>query len=186
LRWDQLFDDLEGRAAAMARADRAVDIADRSRIEAGRLGLAQRLAAHEGVEIHLRLAGGLSLTGRVQRTGSDWLLLTDATGADCLVFMPRVCAVSGLGRWTAPVAASSTRRVNVGLGVGHVLRALSGNRAAVGVQLVDGSLVSGTIDRVADDFVDVTVRDSGQVGRRRSLGGVTIPRDAISMIRSWP
>jgi hypothetical protein len=185
VRWDRLFADLESRAAALARAERSAEVNERSRIEAGRLTLSDRLAANQGRELVLRLVGGLAVAGELTASGADWLLVLDGTAAHCLIFRERVCAVMGLDRWTAaPSPSAEGQGRSLALGVGHALRALSLDRVRVTAHLVDGSALSGTIDRVGKDFVDVSPQDGVEgLPRARALGVTAVPYDSISMIR---
>ncbi len=76
MRWEDLFDDLEGQAESLERAEREAEVADRTRSEVGQLTLMGRLRSNEGREISLRLTGGASLSGTLVRLGADWMLLT--------------------------------------------------------------------------------------------------------------
>lgn len=187
MRWERLFGDLEAHAEALASMQRGVDIADRSRIETSRLRLADRLAGSDGADLQLRLAGGTSVSGQLRHSAPDWLLVTDASGAECLVFMAHVLSVSGLGRWSGPAGGGESSAAGRNLhGVGQLLRALSVDRSTVTVHLLDGSAVSGTVDRVGADFLDVAVRDLGEfddVVRRCPVGAMVVRRAAVSMIR---
>jgi hypothetical protein len=63
-----------------------------------------------------------------------------------------------------------------------VLRAVSRDRAEVTVGLVDGSQVTGTVDRVGADHVDVTI-SAGDSWRRPS-GTVVVRTASIALLRA--
>ena len=75
MRWEDLFDDLEGQAESLERAEREAEVADRTRSEVGQITLMSRLRSNEGREISLRLTGGASFSGTLVRLGTDWMLL---------------------------------------------------------------------------------------------------------------
>ena len=57
MRWDRLFEDLEGQLRDEELAQRDADVVDRIRAERSRIGLGDRLRRHRG-PIHLVLARG--------------------------------------------------------------------------------------------------------------------------------
>ena len=61
MRWEDLFDDLEGQAESLQRVERDAEVADRTRAEVGQLTLMSRLRSNEGREIALRLTSGASI-----------------------------------------------------------------------------------------------------------------------------
>ena len=81
VRWDDLFADLEAQADALALAERAAEIGERTRIEVGALGLVDRLQGAIGASLRLQLVGGLTLWATLHRVGPDWLLVERRTAA---------------------------------------------------------------------------------------------------------
>ena len=185
MRWERLFTDLEAEYAALSHAHRAAEISERARIEAGRLHLSERVEASLGSDVQVRVTGGRSVRGRLQRSGPGWLLLVEPGGADCLVVTAQVLSVTGLVRWSVP-SADVCAGGGVRFGIGHVLRALCTERASLSVALLDGSAVTATIDRVGRDFLDVTVHEAGQLSGRRAHSSAVVRRDAVVMIRRLP
>lgn len=181
MRWERLFDDLEAQANAFARAGRSAEIADRARIEVGRLQLAERLCANLGAELRLCVAGGVSVAGRLQATGADWMLLVDTLGVECLVVTTHLHSVVGLGRWAGDPEATAGGAVRAG--TGELLRALSTDRGVITMHLVDGSSMSGTIERVGADFVDVTLSAPGEPRGAPAARTAVVHRAAVAMIR---
>ena len=156
------------------------ELAERTRIEAASLTLADRLrpAAAHVLDLHCRGAG--RLRGRLQRVGTDWLELIEPIGCAVVVPLASVLAVSGLGRWSATADGEVDRR----LGLGSVLRELVRDRATVQVVLVDGSQLAGTVDRVGADFVELAEHPLDQPRRVASVRRVwTLPRAAVAAVR---
>ena len=179
-RWSQLFSDLESQAEALAGAEELAEIAERTRIETGRLGLLDRLRPAEGHLIQVRCAGHGALPGRLDRVGADWLLLAEAAGAEALVPLASVVAVTGLGRWSEAAVGRLERR----LGLRSALRGLVRDRAPVQVVLVDGGSVAGTIDRVGVDFVELAEHPVGEPRRASSVQRVwTLPLHGVGLVR---
>lgn len=182
MRWDDLFADLEARADELDRSDRAVEIGESARIEAARLTIADRLATAVGTELHVRVSGAVAVNGQLRSSGPGWLLLDTGSGCECLVAIHAVTSIVGLNRWSA--APDAGHRAVVGLGIRHVLRAVASDRSSVVIQLVDGSGVCGTIDRVGRDFIDVALHGTGEIRRRDTVrASAVIPTHAVSTIR---
>jgi hypothetical protein len=179
VRWHLLFADLEAFADASERAAFDGEIVDRGRAERAAIGLVDRLAAHVGAVLSFRLLGGERIRGRVDDVGADWLLLDD--GASVLLPLAAVAGVEGLSRRAAADGAGLARRVRLTV----LLRRLSRDRAGVLVQLTDGSGLSGTIDRVGADHLDVALHPAGEFRRSGEVRGVcVVPVAAIGLVRS--
>lgn len=132
MRWSELFGDLEAQAAGLAAVELAGEVAERTRIEIGRLTLADRLGGALGHPVELRCAGAGPCRGRLDRVGADWVLLAE-DAAELLVPASSVLAVAGLGRHSAPPRDGAVR-----LGLRSVLRGISRDRSPVGLVLTDG------------------------------------------------
>jgi hypothetical protein len=71
-----------------------------------------------------------------------------------------------------------------GFGLGAALRAVSRDRAVVDVVEVDGSGVTGTIDGVGQDYVEVAEHSAELPRRAQNVVGVrAIPFAAIALVR---
>jgi hypothetical protein len=198
MRWERLFDDLEAQLDAASSAELAAEVADRSRREAARLRLVDRLRGNEGARLQVSLAvraaegagpagdavaesgsGHGSVVGRLDRVGADWLLL-DGTGGEVLVPLGAVVCVSGLGPGSAEPGSEGA--VGARLGLGHVLRALARDRAEVNLLLIDGSRRTGRIDRVGADHVELAAYDPGEP--RRVVATLTVPFVGLACVRA--
>lgn len=166
VRWDELFTDLEAQFDAAEAANLSAELADRTRREAAQLHLADRLGAAVGATVRVVAEGAGPVSGRLAATGPDWLLLeVGAAGERALVPLAAVLAVSGLSRHS--LAPGSGGVVAGRLGLGHALRAIARDRAAVAVTLRAGAVLTGTVDRVGADFLELTEAADGD---RRATG----------------
>lgn len=178
MRWDALFADLAAQQAALEAAERSGEAAERSRIEAGEIGLAERFAGALGQPVRVRCGADVAVTGTVRRVGAGWVLLEDA-GRDIVVRVEAVVSVTGLVR-----SVASPSLVDARLGLRHVLRALARERAGVQVALTAGSVAAGTIDRVGADHIDLAVHAPGEARRRAEVReSVALPLSAICAVR---
>jgi hypothetical protein len=182
VRWDALFADLEGQAEALSAAERAAEADERGRIELSSLHWLRRLDAAVGAEVQMRLAGAVSVRGRVERVGPDWMLLIEDAAREVLVPVAAVQVVGGLSRFAA---AEETSVVASRLTLRSVLRALARDRSVVRIHLTaGGGVLDGTIDRVGADFVDLAEHPAGEPRRRGDVRSVAlVPLDGLAAVR---
>ena len=169
MRWDRLFDDLEAELDAAGAAEQSAEIAERTRLELAQVAFADRLAASSR-PVLLELLGGSAATGRVVAVGDGWCVVGDEQAV--LVPMAAVVSVSGLARAARPASADGvTRR----LSLASALRRVARDRSAVLLRLVDGRSLTGTLDAVAADHLELSehglddVRRPGAVLRARCV-----------------
>jgi len=183
MRWDRLFADLEGEADALATLNRAAEVDERTRYEVGQLEFADRIRCATGQAARIRCRGGLLVSGSVSRVGQGWLLLEEGGGRECVIALPAVLSVSGVGP-SLSGAPGSAGIVASRLGLRHLLRGLARDRSPARVYLTDGAVVEGTVDRVGADFIDVAEHPAGEWRRDRAVRGVLVVRtEAVSAIR---
>ena len=181
MHWTYLFADLESQLDSLTDAERDAEIAERTRIETGRLTLLDRLRGAAGHSIALRCTGVGPCNGRLERVGRDWLLVVESTGAETLVPLHSVLGVGGLGRHSATQAESAVEP-----GLRSVLRGIVRDRAPVRLVLGDGTPVDGTLDRVGADFVEVAEHPIGEARRPGVVQGVrTVPLWGFGVLRRW-
>lgn len=182
MRWDDLFADLEFQATELKRLELEGEVDERIRAQVGRIRLIDRVRAAEGDEVSLRCTGGLSLTGRLTRVGSEWLLLDEPGGREAVVAAVSVLSVSGLGRLSATEESMSVTEGRLGLR--YVLRGVARDRSAVRIHLSDGQILDGTIDRVGADFIEVAEHAPGESRRRGDVRRATaVANSAIVAVR---
>jgi len=182
MRWQGLFDDLEAQFDAAEAAELVGEVAERTRRESALLRLVDRLRAAEGAPVTLTLPGAGVLRGRLLDAGSDWVLVEEGGGREVLVPLSAVLGVSGLGpRSAAPDDSPVAKRLDLR----WALRGLARSRTGVALGLVDGSLVTGTLDRVAADHLDLAEHGLGELRRAGAVRQVRlVPLPAVAFVRS--
>lgn len=182
MRWDELFADLEAQLAAQESAELALEVADRTRREAAGLALLDRARAACGARITARVLGVGAVDGILAEVGSQWLLLAEPAGQEALVPLPALLSIHGLSPHTA--SPGSGGRVFERLGLGSALRGIARDRTPVALWLLDGSVLTGTIDRVGADFVELSLHPAGEAGRPSAGTGVqTVAMSALAVVR---
>lgn len=167
MRWDGLFADLEAQAAALETAERAAEVEERARIGVGELRLVDRLRAAIDVPLRFGCTGGVLVAGLLRRVGPDWVLVDEGAGREAISALGAVLSVSGLGRRSAPPMSGGV--VASRLGLRHALRGLARDRSSLRIHLRDGSMLSGTLDRVGSDFVELAAHPAGETRRRADV-----------------
>ena len=168
MRWQRLFADLQAEFEAAEAAEEWAQLPSRTRAETGAVRLADRLGGAVGRRVSLRCRGAGEVAGRLAERGPDWLLLEDDAGREVLVALPAVLAVAGLVRATAAPEAGSPVTVDLR----RVLRGLVRDRSPVTVVLDDGGVLTGTLDRVGADFVELAEHAADDFRRAGAVRGV--------------
>ena len=182
MRWRGLFDDLEAQFDAAEAAELAGEVAERSRREAALVRLVDRLRAAEGAPVAVTVTGAGVLRGRLLDAGTDWLLLEEAGAREVLVPLRGVLGVTGIG---ARAAAPDDGPVAKRLDLRWALRGLARSRTGVALGLVDGTLVTGTLDRVGADHLDLAEHGLGEARRAAAVRQVRlVPLTAVALVRS--
>jgi hypothetical protein len=161
--WDEqvfaLLDDLKHQAEALYAADRAGELADRSRSEYAAVSLASRLMASLGRAVLLDVRGPGRVAGVLQRVGADWCLV-HGPPQDWVVRLPAVLAVEGASERSLPeVAWPPVAR----LGLGSALRRLADAGERCLLHGVDASIREVLITRVGRDFVEAVMGEGRPV-----------------------
>ena len=180
MRWESFFADLEAQFEAEQRRDLDSEVSDRTRRERAQVSLMDRLTAAVGTRLTVRLVTGDVVEGDLQDIGADWVLLrVRATPRDALVPVAAVVGVVGLGQRAAQETVA--RR----FGLGYAVRALSRDRATVALTDTSGRTLTGTIDRVGADLLDLAEHSAERVRRAENVTGrVSVPFAAIVRIES--
>ena len=182
MRWQGLFDDLEAQLEAAEAAELAGEVAERTRREVALLRIADRLRAAEGAAVTVTLPGAGAVRGRLLDAGVDWLLLEEPGPREVLVPLLAVLGVTGLGpRTAAPDDSPVAKRLDLR----WALRGLARSRTGVALVLVDGSTVTGTLDRVGADHLDLAEHGLGEARRAAAVRQVRlVPLAALALVRS--
>jgi hypothetical protein len=171
-RWDGLFDDLEAQVQALDLAERAGEVDERARIELARIRLIDRLRPAIGLALRVRCAADITVAGRLVRVGSQWLLIEEPARRQALVTLAAIVSVSGLSRLAA--APDSEGVIESRLGLAHALRGIARDRSPVRIDLLDGTGLAGTIDRVGADFIELASHAAGEARRRAEVREVLV------------
>ena len=176
--------------------------ADRERVAIGAIRATQRLAGSIDRPIRVRLAGGAPSVACCAAVGPDWLLLTEGQGRDCLVALDAVTAVEGLTAATGPEISGFALRLDLR----RALRGLARDRSPVAVATdrmdrwtagsgsgagasgpIGAGELTGTIDRVGADFIEVAVHAAWEPRRAGAVRSVAlVPLGGIVLVRALP
>ncbi len=195
MRWNHLFDDLEGQLEQELRAEERDLAAEEERLRIGRLTLRDRLQSLSemlgpGASLRFDL-GDRTLEVRPTTFGRDWLSGTVVSGAapgkQCVLPLRSIRALILDQRQVPPSVGNATdsdgpQSLAQRLGLVFVLRDLCRRRAAVEV-VVRGTGVHGTIDRVGRDHLDLAVHPSGEYRRSGAVDHIRIvPLDSVDLL----
>lgn len=199
MRWDNLFDDLESQLEQELTAEEVDQRAEEERLRLGRLSLRDRiLSLHEARgravdwTLRLQLVTGVAITVRPATFGRDWfsadLIDGSQRGAQCIVPLAAIAGVQ-LDRADIPPSLDgvpgevSGRSLAARLSLPFVLRDLCRRRAEVELWTAAGRL-SGTIDRVGRDHLDLAVHDAGTPRRESVVSGYQlVPLAQLLLVR---
>lgn len=185
MRWERLFEDLDAQVELLARQELAAEVVEHTRAERGQVQLGSRLAAAVGDGVRVKVVGLGWLAARVLDVGAGWLLLEGEAavagrGRELLVPTDALLGVEGLGRVVDARRSAASRR----FGLTHALRAVSRDRATVRVHDRSGDHVTGTIDRVLADHLDLTRHADDEARRAGAVRGtLSLPYAALAAVR---
>lgn len=181
MRWERLFEDLEAVVREQERQELEAEVADRTRRERALLGLQERLTAccGSGAVVELLVAGLGPLRGPVTDVGADWVLIEERPDRPVLVSYQAVRSLA------LPAARlSPTGAVARAFALGAALRAVSRDRSVVDVVDLDGHLVTGTVDAVGRDVLDLAEHPADLPRRPANVRTVrTVPFAAVAAVR---
>jgi hypothetical protein len=201
MRWDDLFDDLEGQLEQELSAEDVHVRAEEERLRIGRLGLRDRLAvlARQSTPagsggtgavdtVDVVLTDGSAIALRLTSAGKDWIAGDVVAGsplrAGAIIPVTAIAAVtmtpaaSALSLRAEPSGGPSAN-LEARLGLPFVLRDLCRRRIAVDL-VTSWTRLHGTIDRVGRDHLDLAEHDAdaprrdGAVRRIRSIASAAI------------
>lgn len=176
-RWDVLFEDLEAQLRAADELDLSADRAEHARSVRGEALLSDRLIVAAGAVVRVQVHGHGLVEGTVEAVGQGWFMLRGvdsgggrsatawATTRHWLIPDSAVLAVRGLERGADPHLSLSQRRLDIR----SALRAISRDRLPVRIGLIDGGRLTGTIDRVGRDHVDLSEHPEDLARRAASV-----------------
>jgi hypothetical protein len=191
-RWDDLFADLAAHAAGLDAVADDLEIAERTRIERVGVTLRGRVRAGFGREVTVFVRHGEPIRGVLRDVGADWLRVV-ATGSEGVAVRETVAATSSvLAIRGLPAGPGTGFAIGSGIAASfrQVLRMLSRDRSTVTVRMA-GLDLSGTIDQVCADFVELAEVPVGEYRRQRAVrpsnsarSATVVPIEAIVAICS--
>ena len=191
MRWDDLFADLEARFDEIADEQMLAELADRQRAAIGQVRMVERLIGALGSEMRVRTAAGQVVGGTMSRVGSDWVLLGQHPGREVLIATRWITSVEGVVRTTGLPLSEVERRFDLRL----ALRGVSRDRSPVTLTVPGGSAgqgdggteLTGTLDRVGHDFVELAQHAPWEPRRAVDVRSVAlIPLASVVMVRPMP
>jgi hypothetical protein len=195
VRWDELFDDLEGQLEHELNAESGDLRAEEERLRLGRLSVRSRLVSLAGgsgtdfgAVLRLVLQSGDTILIRARTFGRDWVAadLLGGAGGQCVLPLDAIAAVilaTGDIEHSLDSESESASRVVERIGLPFVLRDLCRRRKSVELNTTTG-ILTGTIDRVGRDHIDVAVHAPGTLRRSREIEQYRIvPLQQIRLIK---
>lgn len=179
MRLEALFEDLESQFEALQDGDLFGEVADRIRAEVGKITVLDRLRGAVGTVIRVELRRADPVQGTLSRVGKDCLLLEAERYEEWLIPEAALTAIHGLGPW----AESAQGAVAAKLGLAHLLRGIARDRSPVTL-FCGGHPVTGTIDRVGADFLELAEHPLDAPRRRTEVyNSRLVPTQALDAVR---
>jgi hypothetical protein len=179
MRLDALFEDLESQFDALQEGDLYGEVADRIRAEVAKFTVLDRLRGAVGTVIRVELTHAEPVQGELVRVGKDCLLLEAERSEEWLVPAAALTAVHGLGPWAEPAEGAVAAK----LGLAHLLRGIARDRSPVTL-FGAGHPVTGTIDRVGADFLEIAEHPLDAPRRRTEVyNNRLVPTQTLTAVR---
>lgn len=158
MRFERIFEDLEGRFAHHEQQEMRAVSEDLTRAERAQLTLADRLRGAGAQLLTLHVGSGLRLSGTVDEIGADWVTLREGAGGQRTVVPLRaIVIVHGLPT-RARLPEESLRSP---LGLGSILREIARDRSIVRLETLAGGVI-GRIAAVGADTLDLQALPTGE------------------------
>jgi len=127
----------------------------------------------------VRVAGAGTVAGQVAGVGADWVLLSERPQQPVLIAFAAIRTITG-----ASARAEQVGAVAKAFGLGSALRAVSRDRAVVEIVDLEGTVVTGTIDVVGRDVVDLAEHPSDLPRRSEHIVAIrSVPFAAMAVVR---
>lgn len=195
MRWERFFDDLEDQLAAEWEAERAALESEAERLRLARVDLRTRLVAlsrDAESPVTLELADGQSIEVRLEAVGADWIAASESAGRRRLVLAP-LTAIRGLQASHGDLLRSArpsegadrlAERVTFALAVRDLARRRVSVAIGIGSGGGDARILTGTVDRVGADHLDLALHDARAPRRASEVRGFRLlPLAAVAWIR---
>ena len=158
MRFERIFEDLEGRFEHHEQEELRAVSEDLARAERAQLTLADRLLGAGRRELTLHVGSGLRLAGAVEEVGAEWVSLRETrTAQRAVVPLAAIGIVEGLSSRARPAEES----LRSPLRLGSVLREIARDRSVVRLETTAGTVL-GRIAGVGADALDVLSLPTGE------------------------
>jgi hypothetical protein len=179
MRLEALFEDLESQFEALQDGDLYGEVADRIRAEVGKITVLDRLRGAVGTVIRVELRHGEPVQGTLSRVGKDCLLLEAERYEEWLIPDAALTGIHGLGPFAEPAEGAVAAK----LGLAHLLRGIARDRSPVTLYC-GGYPITGTIDRVGADFLEIAEHALDAPRRRTEVyNSRLVPTQALTAVR---
>lgn len=191
MRWEQLFADLGAQFEELTDAEMMAELPDRQRSAGATLTVVQRCVGAIGAELRVQVRSGRLHTGELRSVGPNWILLGPPRGGEVLVALAAVTSIGGLRAATGAPLGAVASRFDLRLALRGIARDRSpvvlGVAGAVEGHAGVGMELSGTIDRVGADFVELAQHAIWEPRRADAVRSVLlVPLDAVDSVRALP
>ena len=158
MRFERIFDDLEGQFAHHRQEEVRAVSEELTRAEQAQLTLADRLRGAEDQRVTLHLGPALRVAGTVQDVGAGWVSLAGEGGRlRAVTPLAAIALMEGLPSRALPMGDA----VLSPLGLGSILREIARDRSVVRVETAAGGVI-GRIAAVGADTLDVRTLPTGE------------------------
>ena len=179
MRLEALFEDLESQFEALQDGDLYGEVADRIRAEVGKITVLDRLRGAVGTVIRVELRHAEPVQGTLSRVGKDCLLLEAERYEEWLIPDTALTGIHGLGPFAEPAEGAVAAK----LGLAHLLRGIARDRSPVTLYC-GGNPITGTIDRVGADFLEIAEHALDAPRRRTEVyNSRLVPTQALDAVR---
>lgn len=189
MRWDSFFQDLEDQLSAEWDAERAALDSEAERLRIARLPLRDRLRALSGPDdpLAVELADGTRHELTIAAVGADWVAARSRLSSGGMMLVP-LAAISAVGVGEPALlrsarAAAAPDRMADRITFGFALRDLARRRVPVTLGVIGGRAVTGTLDRVGADHLDLALHALDEPRRPGEVAGFRmVPTTAVSWV----
>lgn len=179
MRFERIFEDLEGQFAHHQQEEVRAVSEDLTRAEQAQLTLADRLRGAQGHPVTLHLDAALRVSGIVQEVATQWVALAaEGGGRSAVIPLAAVSMVEGLPVRARPAEES----VASPLGIGSVLREIARDRSVVHLETAGGTLI-GRIAAVGADTLDLRSLPTGEATAVPGSARVTVALSALRAVQ---
>ncbi|WP_394215836.1 hypothetical protein [Brachybacterium vulturis] len=179
MRFERIFEDLEGQFAHHQQEEVRAVSEDLTRAERGQLTLADRFRGAQGHPVTLHLGGSVRVAGTVREAATEWIALTaKGGGRSAVVPLAAVVMVEGLpsrARLAEDSPSSSWT-------LGSILREIARDRSVVRLE-TSGGVLTRRIAAVGADALDIRSLPTGESSAVPGSARITVALSALRVVQ---